>query len=202
MTTRGANEYSSSSGMCLVGSITYLLSLSWIFWETCFSSLAIWSSFSQELPPGSRMLTIKIHSSYKYKDITITKTIMVRHNGQFCSNSVKQLLTNCWKLAGLGVNNRSAKNKNFFILVWHETRKVFYELEKGSWMFSKQTTLHGIDFLETHDSNFADKLWETCQWRSAHKSLNNYKYAQTRQGHLLPNSEIDQNQKTTLKANQ
>ena len=115
------------------------------------SSLAIWSSFSQELPPGSRMLPIKIHSSYKYKDITITKTIMVRHNGQFCSNSVKRLLTNCWKLAGLGANNRSAKNKNFFILVWHETHKVFYELEKGNWMFSKQTTLHGTDFLETHD---------------------------------------------------
>ena len=86
--------------------------------------------------------------------------------------------------------------------MWHETHKVFYELEKGNWMFLKQTTLHGFDFLETHDSNFAEKLWEACQWRSAHKSWNNYKYAQTRQGHLLPNSEIDQNQKTTLKANQ
>ena len=148
------------------------------------------------------MLPIKIHSSYEYKNITITKTIMVRHNGQFCSNSVKLLLTNCWKLAGLGANNRSAKNKNFFILVWREIHKVFYKLEKGNWMFSKQTTLHRIDFLETHESNFAEKLCETCQWRSAHKSLNNYKYAQTRQGHLLPNSEIDQNQKTTLKTNQ
>ena len=55
-------------------------------------------------------------------------------------------------------------------------------------MFSKQTTLHRIDSLETNDSNFTEML-----------RGNNDKYARTRQGYLLPNSEIDQNQKTTLK---
>ena len=46
-------------------------------------------------------------------------------------------------------------------------------------MVSKQTTLRRIDFLETYDSNFAEKVHKTCQWRSVCKSWNNYKYAQT-----------------------
>ena len=83
-------------------------------------------------------LPIKIHSSYNYKDITITKTMMVRHNGQFCYNSVKWLLTNCWKLAGLGANNRSSKNKNFFMLVWYESHKVMSEIKVTGCFQSKQ----------------------------------------------------------------
>ena len=50
-----------------------------------------------------------IDSTYKYKDITITKTIRMRRDKTV--NSVKRLLTHCWKWAKLWANNRSSKIK-------------------------------------------------------------------------------------------
>ena len=123
-------------------------------------------------------------------------------NGQLCSNSVKWLLTNCWKLAELWANNRSSKIEISSYSC--DTKAIGYELQKGNWMFTnwKQTAIRRIDSLEMNDSNFAEKLREKCHWHSARKSWNNDKYARTRQGYVLPNSAIDQNQKTTLKTNQ